>query len=199
MIWEGNPEVPCTVRRVCDCVFSICNAAVRVADMRRLNRQTWTWIGLLSVTGGVLLLAVSPPLLSAKWQSIVLHVFSPVCHQIPVRSPHIGGVQLAICDRCTGIYLGLVLGVATVGWGRGLWRAAGQYSRFVLLGSLLLMGIDWLGPLLGLWANGPVSRASTGLLFGVVAASFVTDRLLKRALTAQPAEPEDRRTRVQEV
>lgn len=151
------------------------------------------------MTGGVWVLAVSPPLLSAKWQSIVFHVFSPVCHQIPVRSPHIGGVQLAICDRCTGIYLGLVLGVATVGWGRVLWRSAGQYSRFVLLGSLLLVGIDWLGAFLDLWTNGPVIRASTGLVFGVVAASFVTDRLLNRALTPQPFEPEDSTPRVQEA
>jgi uncharacterized membrane protein len=135
---------------------------------------------MLAAVVTVLAGALSPPLLSPTWRAAMMHVFSPVCHQIPVRSPVLGGVQIAICDRCTGIYLGLVIGVATVGWGRGIWRAIGRHDRYLLLGSLVPAGIDWLGPILGLWGNGPVSRALTGMLFGIVAASFVADRLLTR-------------------
>lgn len=153
------------------------------------------WGGLLATTAFVLAVALSTPLLSPAGRAAVMHLFAPVCHQIPVRSPFVDGVQLALCDRCTGIYLGLVIGVATVGVGHGLWRRAGRYGGYLFLGSLVPMGIDWIGPLLGLWANGPVSRALTGLLFGGIAASFVADRLLwrnfRQSEATSPTEAED--------
>lgn len=143
-----------------------------------LRGRRLSWLGLLAATVALVAAALSPPLLSPKWRAAVMHAFAPVCHQIPVRSPFLGGVQLAICDRCAGIYLGLVLGVATVGWGHRLWRRAGRHDRSVLLGSLVPAGVDWIGPILGLWSSVPASRALTGMMFGVVAASFVADRLL---------------------
>jgi uncharacterized membrane protein len=149
--------------------------------------RRWAWLGMLAAVMTVLAGALSPPLLSPAWRAAVMHVFSPVCHQIPVRSPVLGGVQVAICDRCTGIYLGLVLGVATVGWAHRFWQTSGRYDRYALLGSLVPAGIDWIGPILGLWGNGPVSRALTGMLFGVVAASFVADRLLWRSRRIEEA------------
>lgn len=146
-------------------------------------RRNWrlTWAGLLMTTATVLIVALSPPLLSSKWRAAVMHAFSPVCHQIPTRSPILGDVQVAICDRCVGIYLGLVIGVAAAGVMHQLWQAMGRYDRYMLLGSLLTMGVDWIGPILGLWHNGAISRGLTGLMFGVVAASFVADRLLWRS------------------
>jgi uncharacterized membrane protein len=35
-----------------------------------------------------------------------------VCHRIEARSFHIGARQLALCSRCTGMYLGAMLGLA---------------------------------------------------------------------------------------
>lgn len=147
------------------------------------------WKGLLVVTAVVFGTALSTPLLSPEGRAVVMHLFAPVCHQIPVRSPFLGGVQIAICDRCAGIYLGLVLGVATVWGGHRLWQWAGRYDRYLLLSSLVPMGIDWIGPLFGLWPNAPTSRALTGLIFGLVAASFVADRLLWRDAPDVDAEP----------
>jgi len=54
----------------------------------------------------------------------------------------------------------------------------------VLLGAIVPLGVDWAGPLLYLWDNGPLSRLLTGLLFGGVAASYVTIRLLRRKARA---------------
>ena len=34
-----------------------------------------------------------------------------ICHQIPDRTIHIGGTPLPLCARCTGIYLGALLGL----------------------------------------------------------------------------------------
>jgi uncharacterized membrane protein len=126
----------------------------------------------------ILLGASSPPFLPAEGRALVMHAFAPVCHQLPGRSPVLDGVQLAVCDRCLGIYAGVVLGVLTLAGGRRLWARLRGVGRFVLLGSLVPLALDWAGPLLGLWPNGPLSRAATGLLFGAVAASFAADRLL---------------------
>lgn len=156
------------------------------------GRTTRTvWCGLLALTSGVFILAMLPPFLTGSLQGVVREAFAPVCHQLPSRSLHVGGVPVAICDRCTGIYLGLVLGVAGAGWGANLWAALESYGRYVLLGALVPLGIDWIGPWLQLWQNGPVSRILTGLLFGAVAASYVTTRLLHRkARTVGPGGPE---------
>ena len=145
------------------------------------------WSGLLAVTTLVLAVALSTPLWSPPGRATVMHLFALVCHQIPARSPVLGGVQLALCDRCLGIYLGLVIGVGTVGGARRLWRWAGRNDRYLLLGSLVPMGVDWFGPVLGLWPNSPVSRALTGLVFGVIAASFVADRVLWRSVRREKA------------
>jgi uncharacterized membrane protein len=144
---------------------------------------------MLAATAALLATALSTPLLSRSGRAAVMHLFAPVCHQIPVRSPFLGDVQLALCDRCTGIYLGLVIGVATVGAAHGLWRWMGPYDRYLFLGSLVPMGIDWGGPVLGLWDGSPVSRALTGLIFGVVAASFVADQVLWRSVRKREAAP----------
>ena len=86
---------------------------------------------MLALTVLVLFLALLPPFVSEKWRAVVMHAFSPVCHQMSARSPFLGGVQIAVCDRCIGIYLGLVLGVATIGGVRRVWRSLGRHGRFV--------------------------------------------------------------------
>ena len=40
---------------------------------------------------------------------------SVVCHQLPDRSFHPGGVQMPVCARCTGLYLGGGMGVLLAG------------------------------------------------------------------------------------
>lgn len=141
------------------------------------NRRL-AWGGLLAATTLLLVVALSPPLLAPEGRPLVMHLFSAVCHQLPARSPVFEGVQIAICDRCVGIYLGLVMGVGTVGWGRAAWQWMGRYGRYVFLASAVPMGGNWLGPILGVWETGVLSRALTGLLFGGVAASFVAYSLL---------------------
>jgi uncharacterized membrane protein len=126
----------------------------------------------------ILLGASSPPFLPAGGRALVRRVFAPVCHQLPGRSPVLDGVPLAVCDRCFGIYVGLLVGVLTLRWGRRLWTQARSADRIVLVASLVPMALDWGGPVLGLWSSVPLSRAGTGLLFGAVAASFAADRLL---------------------
>ncbi len=54
-----------------------------------------------------------------------------VCHQRPERSFHLHGVQMPVCARCAGLYLGAGLGVlAAAGFRRrGVGRGAGAAER----------------------------------------------------------------------
>jgi uncharacterized membrane protein len=66
-----------------------------------------------------------------------------VCHRIAERSFHIGDRQLALCVRCTGMYLGAMLGLAFqlfLGRRRSDWPAI---PMMVVLGVFVLaFGID---------------------------------------------------------
>ena len=55
-----------------------------------------------------------------------------VCHQRPDRSFHLHGVQMPVCARCAGLYLGAGLGVlAAAGFRRrGVGRGAAAPERF---------------------------------------------------------------------
>jgi uncharacterized membrane protein len=153
--------------------------------------QRGLWWGLLVALGGGTAVAFAPPLLSPEGRALVMQLFAPVCHQLPARSPTVGGVPIALCDRCVGIYLGGVLGIVGLGWGRALGRRLPLASRYVLLLSLVPLGLDWVGPILGLWPNGPWSRAATGAVFGGVAAGVTADRLL-HAPAREGASGQDR-------
>lgn len=142
-------------------------------------------LGLGLTLGLALVLGASalPPLVPETWRPVLMQAFAGVCHQLPERSPHVDGVALAVCDRCAGIYTGVVLGavLATVGrWNR--------LSRTVLLGMMLPLALDWIGPWMGWWTNTPLSRAGTGLLFGAVAGALLLIALL-HAVDSRQASP----------
>src|ERR1041385_8256533 len=83
----------------------------------RLRTQAFrVWLAGLAVTAFWVVLIVGAPLAKAggliSISSPLYHFFSFICHQIPERSLHIEGEQLAVCSRCFGVYFGLVLGFA---------------------------------------------------------------------------------------
>jgi uncharacterized membrane protein len=69
-----------------------------------------------------------------------------ICHRIDGHSLHLGDRQFPLCARCTGMYLGALLGlVGMVLMGRG--RAGGMPRRWVmvaLFGFMAVMGVDGL-------------------------------------------------------
>lgn len=132
----------------------------------------WKGIGLVLAVSLLLGLAALPPFVPDAWRPVLMDAFAGACHQLPARSPHIDGVALAVCDRCAGLYLGVALG------GGLALLVTKRLPRVALLGSLVLLGLDWMGPLAGLWMNTPWSRALTGLLAGLAAGWFVLERLL---------------------
>ncbi len=99
-----------------------------------------------------------------------------VCHRIDLRSFHLGERQLPLCARCTGMYLGAMLGL--------LYQSiiaphrAGTPPRrviAVLISLLIAFAIDGLNSLFHLFSIGPtiyepsnVLRLFTGTGMGVV-------------------------------
>lgn len=85
-----------------------------------------------------------------------------LCHQHASRSFFINGNQLPFCARCTGIFLGILLGaclgvflVVTLKW-------------YWIVGCLVPIGIDGTLQLFGLWESFNLLRLGTGILIGII-------------------------------
>src|SRR5947199_190265 len=81
----------------------------------RLKRQAVrVWVaGSLVVLLWVGLIVVAPVLAANGLTNIsapIYHFFNYICHQLPYRSYFFEGHQLAVCSRCFGVYLGLLVG-----------------------------------------------------------------------------------------
>jgi len=81
----------------------------------------------------------TPPGFSGKLDAIGY----AVCHRISERSLHIGLIQLPLCTRCSGMYLGAVVGLvfqSIFGWKRS--QAPPRAVVAVLAAFVLAFGID---------------------------------------------------------
>jgi uncharacterized membrane protein len=105
-----------------------------------------------------------------------------ICHQIPERSFHISGHQLPLCARCTGIYMGALIGFVLMrAWGRQ--RAASLPPvpiTLTLIGFIVMLGIDGLNSYLTFFPNMPHLyepqnwlRLTTGTLEGLALSAFI--------------------------
>ena len=105
-----------------------------------------------------------------------------ICHRIDLRSFHLGDRPLPLCARCTGIYLGALLGMAALG-AAGRTRAGGLPTRRVLValfGFTALMGLDGANSYLTLFPSAPHLyqpqnwlRLITGSLNGLTLAGLI--------------------------
>lgn len=105
-----------------------------------------------------------------------------VCHRIDGRSFHLGDRQLPLCARCTGMYLGALLGMVTMAL-LGRSRAGALPPRRVLValaGFMAVMGADGLNSYLTLFPGAPRLyepqnwlRLTTGSLAGLALGALV--------------------------
>jgi uncharacterized membrane protein len=133
----------------------------------------------LSILWAALILAA--PWLTAEGHflasAIIYKGFSAVCHQAPERSFYFHGRQMGVCSRCASIYAGFIIGMLLYPFLRDL-REERFPPRWILIGAAVPTAIDFTGGVLGLFANTFLSRALTGVLFGAVAAFYVTPGLV---------------------
>jgi uncharacterized membrane protein len=83
------------------------------------------------------------------------------CHQMPERSPHIFGVQLPLCWRCTGIAVGTLILVLS------LLKRKRLPDLSISLPFAMLMPLDVFSAMFGFWSGHNSIRFFTGILWGV--------------------------------
>lgn len=103
-----------------------------------------------------------------------------LCHQLPERSFFGGGVQVPVCARDTGIYVGFVVGMIA------LWlihrterpsELAPPFTMALLVGFVGVMAIDGVTSYAGLRSTTNGLRLLTGLMTGLALSAFVVPLL----------------------
>ena len=122
------------------------------------------------------ILFVVAPVLAAKRHAaeagLIYMIFAPICHQISARSFHLLGHPLAVCQRCSGIYFGIL--AASI-----LFPALPGFAfdetqrRYWVLGASAPLLLDFALSYSGIWGSTSLIRASSGFLFGAVITSVM--------------------------
>lgn len=88
-----------------------------------------------------------------------------LCHQKAERSFFINDNQMPFCSRCTGIWLGMVIGIGMMVFYR---LELDEKIFFWIVLGILPLGVDSGGQLVGLWESINSIRLVTGVLTGFV-------------------------------
>jgi uncharacterized membrane protein len=99
-----------------------------------------------------------------------------VCHQLPERSFHLWSTQMAVCARCTGIYVGAAMAVIAVGLARREVRLKPD-TAYAVLGLLALAASPNVATLVYEWTitdtPSNIVRAVAGAPLGAAVAFLV--------------------------
>jgi uncharacterized membrane protein len=139
-------------------------------------------------------LLATPPGLLGKADAIGY----AVCHRIDLRSFHLGERQLPLCARCTGTFLGVIVGVAIlILAGRG--RSATWPSRklfALLVATAIPWGFDGVNSYLSLLPNWPHLytpqnwlRLTTGTFLGLAMAAIFLPAVNQSLWKNSPPDP----------
>src|SRR2546423_4670921 len=150
---------------------------VRDEGAARRGRAAWAAWGLtVAFAASLVALIVLAPLARSRGYLLLSEVFyqffHAVCHQMPERSFQIAGYPLAVCARCTGLYVGGLLGVAAYPLARPLTRTDAPERVWLLL-AVLPTTVDFALGFFGIWENTHWSRFLTALLAGARAGFFL--------------------------
>ncbi len=139
------------------------------------------YMGIMAITTGIFIIALGPGLFGGdpaywytSWQRVA---FAPLCDQIPSHSFSLNGVQMAVCSRCIGIYGALWFGTMIFPLIAPKFLPQLVFRRRMLVASMVIIIIDVLGCLTGLWTDTNISRLITGLFLGFCIAWIVTGNL----------------------
>jgi uncharacterized membrane protein len=107
---EGRPRQFLKSLEACISTETFYNSTIMDLEKRRspFPRISWKWVLMVGI--GLLLfgwLLNTPAGLLGKADAVGY----AVCHRIDVRSFHVDGRQMPLCARCTGMYLGAMLGL----------------------------------------------------------------------------------------
>jgi uncharacterized membrane protein len=145
------------------------------------HNATIIYAALMALSISWVALILAAPWLMAERHSLasaaIYQGFSVVCHQRPERSFYFHGHPMGVCSRCAGIYAGFIIGLSLYPFARDL-REDRFPPRWILIAAAAPTVVDFTAGILGLFANTFLSRALTGMLFGAVAAFYITPGLV---------------------
>lgn len=135
--------------------------------------------------------AVAATLAMAHGASQSLRIpFRALCHGIASHSLTLAGTPMPLCARCSGIYLGMLAGIATA---RFIRPAIVRMTKSSVIVFALPMLIDGGTQALGIRTSTNELRLVTGLLAGFAFLLFVMQQLDDddREISADAMEPFD--------
>ncbi len=126
-------------------------------------------LALLALVAALFMIALGPGLWGpsditdwySSWQR---SVFASVCHQQPGRSFWLNGAPLAVCERCFGIYFGLLLGVLIA----FIHHPSLSFLKPAAIVAVILLSVDGIASMVGIWDGTLFIRVGTGLLLGLI-------------------------------
>jgi uncharacterized membrane protein len=130
-------------------------------------------------------LAINAAIVGAPWlasrgqdgpASLLYSLFARVCHQDPARCFAVAGQPWAVCHRCSGIYLGLLL-LSLFPFELTVLRENPRLRRIWIAAASAPLLIDVALQWSAMHNNTPVSRFGTGLIFGLMLSSLLAPAL----------------------
>lgn len=147
------------------------------------SRRVYRWILIAAALwlGGIVCPTIIAQMDMPSLATFIRDLYRPACHQMISRSLVWLGSPLAVCARCTGIYIGAFVGLIALGLMR---RSAVRETppRWVLFAAIAPAVIDFLAGFLGLAATPNLFHFATGAIAGFAGAFFVYPGLLSLAL-----------------
>ncbi len=121
------------------------------------------WCTMLAVPP--LVASVEPP--GTGLSGSLYGFFSPICHQLDSRSLHLFGHKVAVCSRCSGIYIGFLCGILLLPFLPPL-----RHRRWWIAAALPMVADVALGAS-GLHESSIATRLVSGGAFGIIAACLI--------------------------
>lgn len=103
--------------------------------------------------------------------------FRAICHGLPERSLALFGTTIPVCARCTGIYAGVLAGLALFPL---ISKLRERVMRMVALAALMPLAIDGLTQLSGLRESTNSLRIATGLIAGLAFGLWILSAVERR-------------------
>jgi uncharacterized membrane protein len=143
------------------------------------NKRTYLILLLLvALWCGGIVLAPSLSTTLPGVSSFLYSLYSPICHQIDARSFHLFGEKVGVCSRCSSIYFGFLLSLVLYPFFQKLQAPAFPKKHWIAL-AILPMVIDVFLNFLGIQESTLLTRAITGLLFGLILPFYLVPPLLE--------------------
>ena len=112
---------------------------------------------------------------SGSYSKPIYKFYSIICHQYESRSMHIFVYKIAVCARCTGIYLGFFFGCVLLPI-IPIKKLPRSITAWCIIS--IPMVADVLLDTLGIHSSTIITRVITGLFFGVGSGLILTPILL---------------------